>query len=155
LERTLKASRLSLDLLLLASDTLGYDAIPIQSSTAAETEISASGTCDEIKRLIQGLQASRPDEFCEYFFRYLEVLAKEIDDATEYRKEFLPGILSESFGGLNSTCKYWYHDIIRLLQANEKTRDRTNEASRKILPYLYLNDSQVIDEWQALAPSAP
>ncbi|MFN9712907.1 MAG: serine/threonine protein kinase [Planctomycetota bacterium] len=154
LEKTLKASRLSLDLLLLASETLGYDAIPMQAITAAEAQISASGKCDEIKRLIQGLHASRPEEFCEYFCRYLEVRAEQIHDPNN-QGEFLVGILSDLFGGLNSTCKYWYHDIIRLLQANEKTGERTNEVCRKILPYLYLIDSQVMDEWQTLLPPEP
>ncbi|MFN9435626.1 MAG: hypothetical protein ACK6DC_11895, partial [Planctomycetota bacterium] len=142
------------DLLLLASETLGYDAIPMQAITAAEAQISASGKCDEIKRLIQGLHASRPEEFCEYFCRYLEVRAEQIHDPNN-QGEFLVGILSDLFGGLNSTCKYWYHDIIRLLQANEKTGERTNEVCRKILPYLYLIDSQVMDEWQTLLPPEP
>jgi|GEM_PF-3452505 len=152
LEKTLKASPLSLDLLLLASETLGYDAIPMQAITAAETQISASGKCDEIERLIQGLHASRPDEFCEYFYIFLVSPKLLLDNPSE--RMSTPETYIRLFGGLDSTCKYWYHDIIRLLQANENTRERTNNALRKIIPWLQ-SKPEIMEQIQTLLPPEP
>ena len=127
---------LSFDLLLIAADQLGYESISLDAFRATFGFMATSEKCEDIQRLIKGLHVSRPEEFCEFFTAYLERMATYLDDAKDRGQHGLDQSAMTLFGGLEPRCEDWYHEVIRLLQADPKTKERSNKALRQIIPHL-------------------
>ena len=140
---------LSFDLLLIAADQLGYESISFDAFRAALGFMAQSEKCAEIQRLVRGLHDSRPGEFCEFFTAYLERTATYLDDAKDRGQQGLDQSAMTLFGGLAPGCEDWYHEVIRLLQADPKTKERANIALRRIIKHLPA-DPELLEKMRAL-----
>lgn len=130
---------LSADLLLLAADKLDHAEIPFSTLQAASSLIALSDKCEEIRRLVNGMHASRPDEFCEFFTADLERFSMFLNDAKARGQKGVDQSAMKLYGGLDAACQDWYHSLVRLLQANEKTKQRANKALTSIIEHLPSN----------------
>ena len=142
---------LSLDLLFIAAEKLGYDAIPFPAFQAANLGFARSDKCDAIKKLVTGLHDSRPDEFCEFFTADLERFAKYLSDAKSKGQPNVSNTAMNLYGGLSAVCDVWYHELLHHLLENPKTRERTITALKDIVKYLPTDDMHFLED--ALPPS--
>ncbi len=140
---------LSFELLALAGEKIGYQAIPFTALQAASSRIARTDDCEAIQRVVKGLHDSRPEEFCEFFAADLERFARFLSDAKARGTKGVDQMAMKLFGGLDAECEDWYHELVRLLQANEKTRTRANTALKNISYHLPANQG-LLDKMQAL-----
>ena len=137
---------LSLGMLLMAAEKFGYENIPFSTFKASFSEVAVSENCGDIQRLVKGLHDSRPYEFCEYFSTYVDQAGSSLLAMKQRQMTNVDRSAATLFGGLDAVCEGWYKQLVQLLLANPKTKERTVRAMQSIIQHLSIQDIHYLEE---------
>ncbi len=122
----------------------GYASLPLESIDLAPF-LAESTSGDDVMVLIDGLYHSRPDEFREFFTRYLEKFADDLDEQAKTQAAFkVEEAALNLFGGLKTKRGPWYNYLIKFVKTDAARTERTNAALERIKKYL---PKDVVKKW--------